>query len=453
MVFGMASVARSADEGLPADDRWSPPTPLRIPHRVPSRGLSWSRLHYPEQYAGLNVVTNRLHGLDDRENERFLDVANRAYSREFVTGFSYTNPALANPLVEVSYCRKAETFTGLLRARGLKPHFAYQIKLRGKHAADPAAFERIGNLGRWRRLGTRQTNFGDGEVAAASDKSLYESYILFDFFVTDHLGNADKEFYLDSTLHVLFDTPMQGGPALGDSRAVKVSFTNTGSRLYANPKPAVVPHWVFAQSEAGQNTRPAIGEAFLPPGSYRVDLVLVEETFHGYGYGDSGFWPTVMTCDVAFDVVRKPVPSPLWPEPLPPGTPVALTGFMPRNAQVQHATPSGLAAREIDAASYSTLILTNAIRLARGQRQVAVFDVRAEWVEALDVLTCADLRFKEVDRYRIPLAGRVGWQRVELEITPDPDVDRCHLLFYLPPYGSLLELRDLRITRLDPESR
>lgn len=450
-VLAVGSVGAWDDEiAMPADDRWNPPAPLRIPHRVPSRGLSWSRAQYPAQYVAGNTVSNRLHGLDDRENERFLDVANRAYSREFVMGFSYTNPALARPVVDVLYCRKAETFTGLLRARGLKPHFAYQIKLRGDHAADPVAFERIGNLGRWRRLTGRSTNFTDAEVAAAPDKSLYESYILLDFFVTDANGSAEKEFYLDSTLHVLFNQPLQGLPRSADSRSVTVHFTQTDSRIYANPKPAVKPHYVFAETEAGSNgqVRPHIGEAFLPPGAYRAELVLTEETFHGYGYGDSGFWPTVMACDVAFEVSGPTAPSPVWPDGLPVGRPVALTDFSPRHARVLRATPSEIAASPIESPYYSTLTQTNAIPLMRGQRQIATFEVKADWIETLSVLASADRRFGTADRYQIPLGGRYGWQRVELEITFDPAIDRCYLLFYLPPYGMPLELRNLHVTSL-----
>ncbi len=432
------------------DDQGGPIPTMRFPQRAPSRGLSWSKAQYPSQYAGANMVTNRLRGLDDRGNERFLDVANRAYSREFVTGFSYTNPALARPIVDVSYCRKAETFAGRIRARGLKPHFAYQIKLRGDYPADPVAFERIGNLGRWRRLGVRSTNFTDAEVAATRDKSAFESYIFFDFFVTDENGNAEKEFYLDSTLHVLFNQPYQGSPAIADSRAVMVRFTNTNSRLYANPKPSVAPHQLFAQTEAGINgqVRPDIGEAFLPPGPYRASLVLVEETLHGYGFGDSGFWPTVMECDVSFEVNGAPACQMRWHDTLPAGRPVAGSDFCAFNARLLNPTSNACAAIPDGSGRSPTLFLTNAIPIIRGLRQIAAFDFRADGMQELRVLAGTERWLKDSDVYRIPAVGHGAWQSVELEVTLEGSPEHCRLAFVLPQALAALELRNLRVVSL-----
>ncbi|GAG21069.1 unnamed protein product, partial [marine sediment metagenome] len=136
-------------EPPPAD----PCLPVKIPELRPSAGLAWSKRHYPEQYAASNWQKVGLEGLDDRANERFIDVRGRAYCREFISNFSYTDPDRKRPQVQLEYLKRAETFVGKLTARGLKPYFAYQIKLRGIFS-DRESFERIGYLGRW-RLGAR----------------------------------------------------------------------------------------------------------------------------------------------------------------------------------------------------------------------------------------------------------------------------------------------------------
>lgn len=459
LLFAWLSLAvtpgcRESTNGGPRGERTtSAPPPLRLPHRTPAWGLAWSQNQYPEQYAEDNTATQRLHGLDDRGNERFLDVANRAFSREFVAGFSYTDPSLACPVVELEYCRRAETFTGRLRAQGLKPHFAYQVKLRGDPKTDNLAFERIGRLGRWRKLGSRLTNFSDAEVDAAPDRSAYESYIFFDVLITDEHGNATKDLYLDSTLHVLFNQPNQGSPKGVDSRPMPVPFTNTASALYANPKPSVPTQFVYAQTEAGSNgqVRPDIGDAFLPTGTYQARLSLVEETFHGYG--DGGFWPTVMECDVAFEVLAQPrPPSPLWRDPIPDCVPVPFTAFQRVAAQGLAQTPHACSLEPDGSGGYPRLVMTNALPLVRGQRQIATFDMKTDGTQELLFFAGTNRQLTDADRYRIPASGHREWQRVELEFTLASDPEACFLAIYGPLKGPAADLRDFRVVSLPSPS-
>lgn len=407
-------------------------------------------MRYPQQYASANRATNTLHGLDNRDSERFLDVANRAFSREFVTSFSYTNSAPGGPSATLTYCRRAEAFTGYLRARGLKPHFAYQIKLRGDHATDPVAFERIGRLGRWRKLGSRLTNFRDDEVLADTNRGAYESYVFFDTLITDDRGDAEKEFYLDSTLHVLFNQPNQGSPKWEDTRPWPVPFTNTASALYANPKASVATQYVYAQTEAGANgqVRPDIGEAFLPPGSYRARLSLVEETFHGYG--DGGFWPAVMECPVSFEVLDLPrPPPPLWSRPLPAGRAVPFSDFMRVASADLPWSPSACQLGPDGSGGFPRIVMTNALPLVRGKRHVVAVSVRATGTQDLLLFAATDRSLSNADRYRIPATGQPRWQRVELEFTLANDPDACFLAIYGPLQGPPAELRDLCVSTLD----
>jgi hypothetical protein len=278
-----------------------------LPEGVPSAGLAWSKARYPQQYAPPNRLSVELAGLDDFKNERFFDVGSQAYSREFIANFSYTSPDAKRPEVHLEYLRRAETFIGKLSGRGLKPNFAYQIKLRGRFS-DRLAFERIGHLGRWRLPGGG-TNYLDTAYEAFPTKELAESYLLFDFFVTDSHGCAEKEFYADSSLHVLWNL-RQRMPAASDGRPVECQCDESNRLVYANPRAELSPQQIFAESEEhclAPHNRPPVNEAFLPPGTYSAELVLTEESFHGYG--GNGFWATVMSAPVEFQVLDQPRPS------------------------------------------------------------------------------------------------------------------------------------------------
>lgn len=426
------------------------PAPLRYSQMVPGLGYGWSQARYPGQYEASNLASNRLVGLDDRDNERFFDVANRAFSRAFVTGFSYTDAAKRRPTVTVTYCRRAETFVGCIRARGLKPHFAYQIKLCGDFASDPAGFERIGRLGRWRRIGSPQTNFIDYDFDSARDKSTFESYILFDFLVTDHNGDADKTFYLDSTLHVLFNQPKQGTPRAADSKPRRVDFTCTDGWFYANPKTNVEPHWVFAETEAGSNgqIRPGIGQAFLPDGRYRARLLLSEESFHGYG--DGGFWAAVMACDVAFEVVRRPMPPPLvWQaDDLTGGRTISLAGGMAMHAVVTDASTNTCRFTPDGGPDHPRLILGQALPVDPGRRQIVAFEVRIDGLRHGYLLVGKNRQMRAADSFRLPAGGYYDWQPVEVALAPDPAARQIFLGFLMPRENNAITIRSLRLVTL-----
>jgi hypothetical protein len=203
-------------------------------------------------------------------------------------------------VVRVRYEPAADTFRGRLEARGLKPNFAYQMKLRGDYARDPKGFEAIGYTGRWRLPGPG-TNFSDWDYRAFPDKSRVEAYILFDYFVTDRRGFAVKDFELSNTFHVLFAGLAQGFGTVRDSRPTRVIVDANDPRVYARPKDIPCVEFVWAQAEESSGRMPA-GKARLPEGIYHATLVLTEESFHSYG--DGGYWATVMHLPVSFVVDR-----------------------------------------------------------------------------------------------------------------------------------------------------
>ena len=418
------------------------------PQRIPSSGLTWSKRRYPEQYFETNRASATVTGLDSRDKERFLDIANRAYSRQFVTGFSYTDTNCSLPQVRIEYLRAAEAFVGTLTAKGLKPNFAYQMKLQGDHSTDPVSFERIGRLGRWRQRNRKGTNVSDEFYEQTEDKSVFESYVFFDFFVTDDQGNAEKAFYLDSSLHVLFNHPHQGTPRMRDSRLVPAHTEQTESWLYSNPKASVPPQHIFAQTEANQygQIRPEIGEAFLPVGRYRGAFVLVEETFHGYRYGDSGDWPTVMECPVDFEVLDRERPTgPGW-SGIEGGVTIPLDRL--RLVDVEH---RALASRRLTArvtGPQPSLTSTNAVHLGKGNRHVLSFDMYSRQDHYLRLYVDPTLRFRTSELYYVIRPGSRGWRTVQIEITPQHQADGFYLRFRSHPKEKRIGFRNMRLVEI-----
>jgi len=231
------------------------------------------------------------------EDERWHDITGTAYASEFRTAFRY-----ADARVTLTYTRTGRSFRGWLEARGLKPNFAYQMKLRGDTRRDPEVHRILGYLGRWRLTGRRGTNFTDYDYETAPDKSQVESYILFDFFVTDAQGRARKTFYLNSTLHVLWNSAVNYVWENRDmlSQAVLVE---RHAPVYAPEHLTRAPETVelWAESQHGwQPSRPPVGQVLLPEGRYVCDFVLTEESFHRSATPGGGYWATVLGASVDF---------------------------------------------------------------------------------------------------------------------------------------------------------
>ncbi len=388
-----------------------------------SSGLAWSMKKHPEQYRdAANLATAPFGGVateDDRrfpENERFMDIAGRGYSRELLQDFSYTAPDANRPDVRVDYLRRGETFIGRIVGSGLKPNFAYQMKLRGLWADRPG-FERIGYTGRWRLPG-RETNYSDKDYESFPHKELVEAYVLFDFFVTDPAGRVDKPFYLDSSLHVVWNYDSQRSYQPGDTYPQRF-FRDGGDRaFYAHPKAELSPVRLFAESEqhnrATDNRKP-VGAALLPAGRYNAFLVLTEESFHGFG--DAGLWATVMTAPVEFEVVAQPHPPAgvrLKSEPL--FGPMDLTKSALQEIAVTSRTSTCIEGNALD--DLPSVALPVGLALPAGARYLLCAELYAEGNHLWQIHS--DHGRGEFDRkpdYSIPSTGASGWQHFEVEIT------------------------------------
>lgn len=237
-------------------------------------------------------------GIDDAKNERWCDIAGNIYSSQFISKFSYEKPSTNGPTVMVSVDKKGPTFSGRLEAHGLKPNFAYQMKLRGVFS-DRKSFEAIGHAGRWRLPGW-DTNYRDEDYLAYQDKANAEAYLFFDYFITDTNGDAVRDFALDSCLHVLWSGSHQRLADREEDQLIAIVWA-ADPAVYARPKPQGTLERVWAEVEAPRY-KSIDQKRFLPAGTYHAELVLTEESFHSW-YRDGGWWATVCKAPVDFTVI------------------------------------------------------------------------------------------------------------------------------------------------------
>ena len=140
---------------------------------------------------------------------RWRDALGHPYGARFRQTFSY-----AKAHVELRYARRAPVFRGRLVARGLKPNFAYQIKLGGKPTAifgedgDDWANEQLGLAGRWwaeqfdaasdnlirawRSNDAEYHEWRSRNFADETSRVVFTGYLLFDFILTNARGSAER---------------------------------------------------------------------------------------------------------------------------------------------------------------------------------------------------------------------------------------------------------------------
>jgi len=220
---------------------------------------------------------------------RNRDLAQNAYAPSYQDAYTYDDATVTVTFAE----NGSNTFTGHISASGLKPNFAYQMKLVGKPAGlygsdgDDATNERLGYAGRWWEVAPDPANRDDDyyEAHQGDPTYIFEGYLMFDFFLTDSFGAAELDFALDSSYHVLWwDGQRFQGPCDEPDRGTTVtgSATDLAYNMDLTPTDVVV----YPEIE-----RHCHGQTTLPVGAvYNCRFTLTEESFHQAGGPDVPDW-------------------------------------------------------------------------------------------------------------------------------------------------------------------
>jgi len=263
--------------------------------------------------------------------ERWRDIADNPLTG-FQNGsqaFSYRNDYSTAPgvtqrqtLVTLSYSSNPPVpyFIGRIDAKGLKPNFAYQLKLVGKPVkgtqgwgkeGDALANERLGYAGRWwcgHPIHASGTNFDDNHylneyknALPGMEHNMY-GYIYLGEFVTDGHGDAHADFFGDHAYHISW-AAWQGGAK--DVLAGRFSLHSNPSDQASSeqygygPTPLSSSVTLHYEKEPGR-TQPIT----LPPGTYHCRFLITEETFHNpvASTPEGGYWKTVLASeDLLYD--------------------------------------------------------------------------------------------------------------------------------------------------------
>ncbi len=233
---------------------------------------------------------------------RFKDCSGQVFGANYIHNYSYSNST-----VNVSLDAPGALYlSGLIQATGLKPNYAYQIKLAGRNSklsgagtGDDATNERLGLIGRWWRAYPNPANAKDDDyLAHKSDPNYaYSGYLIIGFLITDAQGNATTRFTGDNSFHVLWRTN-QRSQSVNDGPVNNFVLPSTaGNAAYDVSNPAQ-PLGIYGEWEP---TRALPGMLAMPRGHYACDFILTEESFHDVGV-NAGNWTAAMGASIEFDI-------------------------------------------------------------------------------------------------------------------------------------------------------
>ena len=226
-------------------------------------------------------------------NQRWKDIAGNMYAGapDMTEATGIPGP-YAGANVGIKYGVVGNQLKGTVTATGLKPNFAYQLKLEGSPSLDVWTNETLKAIGRT-----------SGDLG----------YLLFDYMVTDGSGNVTADFVTGSSGHTVNNESAM--PSGGDDGPLS-SFTfdpDTSSPWYAVDYPEATVE-LYLDREPGQALP---GTLQLPIGSYNCLFVLTEESFHdtsgtfhsGWGIwsgAPGGSWASPFKGEIDFTVIPAP---------------------------------------------------------------------------------------------------------------------------------------------------
>jgi len=218
-------------------------------------------------------------------NFRFKDALGQAFSNAYVGSYTYSSAS-----VKISLDTTNNSFlSGTVLGSGLKPNFAYQLKVSGRPskmattpeelaAADDATNERLGKLGRWWRQTPSPGNSNDADYEANKNKPdyIYQGYLIIGFFVTDETGAVNMAFSGNNSFHVLWRVD-QRPPSASDGAGAAYTLTATAGNSAYDVALGARPFTLYGEWEP---SRALPGQLQMPAADYRAMLMLTEESFH-----------------------------------------------------------------------------------------------------------------------------------------------------------------------------
>ncbi len=207
-------------------------------------------------------------------------------------------------------------FVGHIEARGLKPNFAYQLKLVGKPVkgtrgwgayGDDLANERLGYAGRWwcDSYHSTTTNFDDSHYvnyyknAPENGNPVHDiyGYLYAGVFVTNSKGDASMDFTGKNSYHITWAEWQSGTKNVEESLSpfqVAGNMLSSAPTIYYGYGSAAPLTSTRLYYEYEGNGRPK-DNVILAPGTYKARFVLTEESFHNSsGNAEGGYWKTVL---------------------------------------------------------------------------------------------------------------------------------------------------------------
>ena len=229
---------------------------------------------------------------------RFRDIDSTHYTTAFSTGYDYADASCS----VTCEANDPTNLRGTLTATGLKPNFAYQMKLEGRPSSlwgsdgDDETNARIGYMGRWWCVECNQ-NITDGDLAYHQAQGhTVIGYLLFDYFVTDGWGAATYDFAADNSFHVLWKTtqrPATSNDSVPTAHTVDAHASYGYTHSYTGSTVQLYGEW-----EPG---RALPGQLVMDAAIYKCRILLTEEDFH-----ETMNWTTVLVNDDLSFVVGQP---------------------------------------------------------------------------------------------------------------------------------------------------
>ena len=196
-----------------------------------------------------------------------------------------------------------DKLSGTMTGLNMKPYATYQAKFIGKPICDDPsgsdiANEYIGYKGRWTCVdcacsgagcNRNDAQYQANKVKLDTDptKECIAGYLVWDYFTADNSGNITKTIETTNSYHVLWCS----GGTCGQSNNSQI--ITTGDPNF-HDFPTCEPSDVNGQIE-----RFTCNGLVLDAGTYDLDFVLTEESFHQSTYG---VWTTVMSGDINFEI-------------------------------------------------------------------------------------------------------------------------------------------------------